>query len=199
MFGALHPPYAAILADPPWQFQTWSDLGKGRAPERHYRSGAMSTTEIMAMPVRDLAAADCVLFLWVTWPTIRLAFNVIDAWGFAYKTLAFDWIKTGRNGRPSFGLGYWTRSNSEPVLLATRGHPKRVHADVSQIILAERREHSRKPDCIHDRIERLVDGPYLELFARGRRAGWDAWGDEVDKFDAAEDVNAGRGQGAEGI
>jgi N6-adenosine-specific RNA methylase IME4 len=80
------------------------------------------------------------------------------------------------------GLGYWTRSNSEVCLLATRGKPKRINADVRQGIIAPRREHSRKPDCVHERIERLVAGPYLELFARQRRPGWDCWGNEVDKF-----------------
>src|SRR5262249_24906376 len=79
-------------------------------------------------------------------------------------------------------LGYWTRSNSEVCLLATRGKPKRLNADVRQGIIAPRREHSRKPDCVHERIERLVAGPYLELFARQRRPGWDCWGYEVDKF-----------------
>jgi N6-adenosine-specific RNA methylase IME4 len=88
------------------------------------------------------------------------------------------------------GLGYWTRANSEPCLLATRGNPKRINADVRQAIIEPRREHSRKPDCIHERIERLVTGPYLELFARARRRGWHAWGNELDKFtqyDAADD------------
>lgn len=79
-------------------------------------------------------------------------------------------------------LGYWTRSNSEVCLLATRGKPKRSNADVRQAIIAPRREHSRKPDGIHERIERLVAGPYLELFARQRRPGWDCWGNEVEKF-----------------
>jgi N6-adenosine-specific RNA methylase IME4 len=83
---------------------------------------------------------------------------------------------------PFAGLGYWTRANTEPCLLTTRGHPKRLHADVRQGIIAPRREHSRKPPCIHERIERLVAGPYVELFARQRRSGWDAWGNETDKF-----------------
>jgi N6-adenosine-specific RNA methylase IME4 len=82
----------------------------------------------------------------------------------------------------SVGMGYWTRANSEACLLATRGKPKRLNADVRQGIIAPRREHSRKPDGIHARIERLVAGPYCELFARERRPGWDAWGNEVDKF-----------------
>ena len=88
---------------------------------------------------------------------------------------------------PYMGLGYWTRANTEPCLLATRGNPKRINADVRQAIIEPRREHSRKPPGVHARIERLVAGPYLELFARARQTGWDAWGNEIDKFrEAAE-------------
>lgn len=84
-------------------------------------------------------------------------------------------------------MGYWTRANTEPCLLATRGRPKRLNADVRQGIIAPRREHSRKPDDIHARIERLVPGPYLELFARTQRPGWTVWGNQTDKFtEAAE-------------
>ena len=88
---------------------------------------------------------------------------------------------------PIMGLGYWTRANTEPCLLATRGKPKRINADVRQAIIEPRREHSRKPSLVYQRIERLVAGPYVELFARARRIGWDAWGDEVGKYrEAAE-------------
>ena len=83
------------------------------------------------------------------------------------------------------GMGYWTRANTEPCLLATRGKPKRLNADVRQGIIEPRRQHSRKPDCVHGRIERLVAGPYVELFARQSRPGWDVWGNEVGKFDGA--------------
>ena len=85
------------------------------------------------------------------------------------------------------GLGYWTRANSEVCLLATRGSPKRLNADVRQGHHCPRREHSRKPEGVHERIERLVVGPYLELFARQRRPGWDCWGNEVDKFNGGYD------------
>lgn len=142
------------------------------------------------MPIADLAAEDCCLFLWSCWPTLEDAWSVISAWGFEYKTCAFDWIKAHAGQVEMFrddadalmGMGYWTRSNSEPCLLATRGRPKRLNADVRQGIIEPRREHSRKPDCVHERVERLVPGPYLELFARQRRPGWDCWGNETDKF-----------------
>ena len=191
-FGGLETgKYAAILADPPWRFRTWSETNQAKAPSKHY--ALMREQDIMEMPVDELAADDCVLFLWACWPTLKMAFSVISSWGFEYKTCAFDWMKAD-NTQPHFfqeeistqvGLGYWTRANTEPCLLATRGRPKRLNADVRQGIIAPRREHSRKPDGIHDRIERLVAGPYVELFARQRRPGWDCWGNETDKFQQA--------------
>jgi N6-adenosine-specific RNA methylase IME4 len=183
--------YGALLVDPPWTFETWSDKGKGRAP----KYPTMGHMQIGGLPVGDLAARDCVLFLWMSWPMLPVALGVIRMWRFTYKTCAFAWIKPKPEAmrRPIFllptdfaiGTGYWTRANSECCLLATRGHPKRLHNDVRQAIVEPRREHSRKPACVYDRIERLVAGPYLELFARQRRPGWDAWGDEVGKFDEA--------------
>jgi N6-adenosine-specific RNA methylase IME4 len=121
--------------------------------------------------------------------------RTVEAWGFEYKTCGFCWIKADATQIEMFDeevtadmlLGYWTRSNSEVCLLATRGSPKRLAADVRQAIIAPKREHSRKPDGIHERIERLVAGPYIELFARQRRPGWDVWGNEVDKFSGVYD------------
>jgi N6-adenosine-specific RNA methylase IME4 len=182
--------YGAIFADPAWRFETWSDKGRDRSPDRHYAGGTMSLDEIMRLPVGELAAPDCVLFLWVTWPLLFAAKPVLEAWGFTYRTCAFNWTKADATQielfqddiEPFIGSGYWTRANTEPCLLATRSAPKRVNADVRQAIIEPRRQHSRKPDCVHERIERLVAGPYLELFARQRRANWHSWGDELDKF-----------------
>jgi len=181
--------FGAILADPPWVFETWSDRGKGRSAEQHYPT--MTFQDLALMPVEKLAAPDCVLFLWVTWPCLQQGLHLIAAWGFGYKTCGFDWTKAD-NTQPDFfqeevspqiGMGYWTRAGSEPCLLATRGKPKRLHADVRQAIVEPRREHSRKPDGIHERIERLVAGPYLELFARqSDRPGWTFWGNDVAQF-----------------
>jgi N6-adenosine-specific RNA methylase IME4 len=182
--------YGAILADPPWHFQAWASppYGKGRAAESHYDT--MQEAELNALPVADLAAENCVLFVWACWPMIKQAFRTIEAWGFTFKTCGFCWIKANATQIQMFDdelipdmlLGYWTRSNSEVCLLATRGKPKRLNADVRQGIIEPRRQHSRKPDCIHDRIERLVAGPYCELFARRRRDGWDVFGDQTTKF-----------------
>jgi N6-adenosine-specific RNA methylase IME4 len=176
--------YSAILVDPPWSFQTWSGAGVERSAENHYPT--MSQAEIEALPVGALAADDCALFLWVVMPQLQQGLDVIKAWGFEYKTCAFAWIKTIDGERFATGMGYWTRANAELCLLATKGNPPRLNADVHQIIFAPRMEHSRKPDEAAERIMRLVPGPYIELFARRPRAGWDVWGNEVSARDLAE-------------
>ena len=178
--------FPVILADPPWPHATWSNKGKGRSAEAHYDT--MSLAEICNLPIGTLATPDCVLFLWVTKPILERAFDVIRAWRFTCKTVGFTWIKTRTAASRDlftplddlfwFGMGHWTRGNPEMCLLATRGNPKRLHADVAELIIAPRREHSRKPDEIYQRIERLVAGPYLELFASGSappRNSWTRW------------------------
>jgi N6-adenosine-specific RNA methylase IME4 len=175
--------YQAILADPPWQFENYSQAGERKSAKRHYET--MPTEDIAALPVGHLASRDCVLFLWAVAPMLRDAFRVMDAWGFEYKTIGFTWAKRSRRDRGwHMGPGYWTRANGEICLLGTTGQPKRKSAGVRSLIVDPVREHSRKPDCTHERIERLVPGPYAELFARTRRIGWDSWGKEVGKFDA---------------
>ena len=192
--------HKVIYADPAWNFKNWSAKGEGRNANQHYR--CMSLDDIKALPVEFCADDDCILLIWVTFPFLEKAFEVIREWGFTYKTVAFNWMKL--NSRASgvsedsyddipedlakdlfMGGGYWTRSNGEICLLATRGKPKRKAKDVRQAVLTPRREHSRKPDEIYERIERLVDGPYLELFARQQRPGWSCWGNETDKFEGA--------------
>jgi N6-adenosine-specific RNA methylase IME4 len=193
--------YGAILADPPWRFHTWDKAtaviakhrkSYGNAPASvHYQT--LAVEDIAALPINNLAAENSVLFLWCCWPMLLDALTVITAWGFEYKTCAFAWTKACTNQIEMFrddadtlmGMGYWTRANTEPCLLATRGNPKRMDAGIRQAIIEPRREHSRKPSCVYARIERLVAGPYLELFARTRRDGWDAWGNEIGKFSEA--------------
>jgi N6-adenosine-specific RNA methylase IME4 len=188
--------YCALLIDPPWVFNNlWGGRTRkignnypSRAIERHY--DLMEDDELMALPVAELAAENCVLFMWTCWPVLQRSLKVLEAWGFTYKTCAFSWMKAdpyrlfADDKTPFAGMGYWTRANTEPCLLATRGKPKRLNADVRQGIIAPRREHSRKPEGIHARIERLVAGPYCELFSRQRRENWDSWGNELDKFEA---------------
>ena len=156
--------YGAILTDPPWAFRTWSDKGKGRSPAY----ATMSFEELADLPVAASAASDCALFMWAVDSHLQTAMDLIQAWGFVYKTI---------------GLGYWTRKQAEVCLMATRGRPKRVNAGISQVIKAPRREHSRKPDEPYWCIEELVAGPYLEMFARQKRGGGDSWGNEVEKFE----------------
>lgn len=176
--------YGVIYADPPWSFATYSQKGKGRSAEAYY--DCMSLAEIKGFPVGRYAASDCVLFLWATNPMLPQALNVVEAWGFTYKTVAFTWAKrTPTNQNWHLGLGYWTRQNTENCLLATRGHPSRKSRSVRQLVVSPRREHSRKPDEVYSAIEDLCGGPYLELFARYARSGWDAIGDEAGAGAAA--------------
>lgn len=188
--------FKAIYADPPWGFNLWwggrSNKTHAGVPSRatvpHYP--VMKEEELNALPVGELAADDSVLFLWTCWPVLPWALRTIEAWGFDYKTCGFCWVKAHAQQidmfkddiDPHMTLGYWTRSNSEVCLLATKGNPKRRDAGVKQAIIEPRRQHSRKPDCVPARIERLVEGPYLELFARTQRPGWTAWGNQTDKF-----------------
>jgi N6-adenosine-specific RNA methylase IME4 len=167
-----------IYVDPPWTFHTYSGKGKQRSAERHF--DVMSLDDIKALPVAPLAAADCALLLWSVWPDLPGALDVIAAWGFEYQTAGFVWVKQNANGDGLFtGMGYHTRANTETCLLATRGSPLRLAADVHQVIMTPVGEHSTKPDETARRIERLYPSPYLELFARRERDGWTTWGDEL--------------------
>ena len=172
--------YNVILADPPWSFRAWSSKGMGRSAEQHYPT--MRLEDIKALPVSDLAAGDCVLFLWATFPMLKEALEVIDVWGVTYKTVAFTWVKENRKSPGLFwGLGYWTRANAEVCLLATRGSPKRQSAAVHQVILSPIERHSKKPDAVRERIVALMgDVTRVELFARQETPGWDVWGNEVE-------------------
>lgn len=141
----------------------------------------MDIEDIKALPVGELADKDCALFLWVTFPMLKEAWSVMEAWGFTFKTVAFVWIKQNRRSDGLFtGMGYWTRANAEICLLATKGHPHRRAKDVHQVIVSHVEEHSKKPDAARERIERLLgDVPRIELFARQHPDGWDVWGNEA--------------------
>jgi len=173
--------YNVIYADPPWSFKTYSDKGKDRSPEKHY--SVMTFKDICNMPINKIANDNSVLLMWVIDPLLDKAFEVINAWGFKYKTVAFTWAKTNKT-KPGFftGLGYWTRGNPEMCLLATKGKPKRLSKSVPQLVVEQRREHSRKPDIMYKHIENLLEGPYIELFARQQKDGWDNYGNEVTKW-----------------
>ena len=183
--------YNIIYADPPWTYRVYSSKGNGRSAASHYP--VMELEAIKALPVEQLAEKDCTLFLWVTFPNLRESFEVIESWGFTFKTVAFVWIKRNRKSDSLFwGMGYWTRANAEICLLATKGAPKRQSAGVHQVILSHIEEHSKKPAEARKRIvELLGDLPRIELFARQRSPGWDAWGNEVD---SSLDMDYRRGQ-----
>ena len=179
--------YKIIYADPPWYFKSYSKKGENRNATRHYP--CMVFDDLCNLPVGDIADVDCVLFLWVTDPFLEKSFELIKRWGFTYKTVAFTWIKRNKSDRSDrsdrsdgyfTGLGYWTRANPESCLLATKGHPKRISRSVRQLVVDVRQEHSKKPDCVRDRIVQLMgDLPRIELFARQKTPGWDVWGNEV--------------------
>jgi N6-adenosine-specific RNA methylase IME4 len=173
--------YPVILADPPWRYRVWSGNHGRRTAESFYPT--MSCAEICALRTHmdRWAAKDCALFLWATAPClITEAPRVIEAWGFTHKTIGFTWVKMNKkNGKPSTGMGHYTRANAEICLLATRGKPRVKDHGVNQVIVAPPREHSRKPDEQYPRIMRLFEGPYLELFARARWPSWEVWGLEA--------------------
>ena len=141
----------------------------------------MSIDELCALPVKRLAEKDCLLFLWATFPQLPEALQLIKAWGFQFKTVAFVWLKRNKKSPTWFyGLGYWTRGNAEICLLAKRGKPKRRSASVHQFIISPVEEHSKKPDVTRDKIVELAgDLSRVELFARQKTPGWDVWGNEV--------------------
>jgi len=173
----------ALYLDPPWHFKARSDAGEGRSANLHYTTGAIDRIMEDLAPIKDCVADDCVMFMWMVDWCPQAALDLIEALGFTHKTTAFTWAKQLASGEGwAMTQGYWTRANPEACWLATRGAPKRLHADVRQLIVAPIMEHSRKPDDAYERIERLVEGPYLELYARRPRAGWTSWGNEL-KFE----------------
>lgn len=192
--------YGAIYVDPAWRFKTYSDqTGKkgSRGAERHYRT--MTEAEMLALPVKEIAAKDCWLFMWCTWPHLPSGLRVMAHYGFRYSSDFKVWFKMKRSFSPTrafltlpttrgvphdihIGTGYTSRKNSEFILLGRRGSPRTLAKDVLEPIFAPVREHSRKPDGVVDDIERFCNGPYIELNARTVREGWDQWGDQAGMF-----------------
>jgi len=170
--------YSIIYADPPWHFKHWND----ETVTRKAPYNVMTSDDIYKLPVKDISNNDCVLFLWVTFPKLLDGLETIKQWGFTYKTLGFNWIKRNKKSDSLFwGLGYWTRANSELCLIATKGKVlKRASKGVHSVIQSPIENHSKKPDIIRDKIVELCgDLPRIELFARQKVDGWDHWGNEV--------------------
>lgn len=187
--------YQVIYADPPWRYQ---DAGCNGNAEGHYNT--MSLADIKALPVAGIAADDAVLLMWATWPLLPEALQVIAAWGFKYKSIGFLWVKKNKSDSGFFfGLGRWTRGNSEVCLLATRGKPKRVGNAVSQLCFEPLTRHSEKPIVIKEKIvELLGDVPRIELFCRKRENGWHAFGNEVESDVVLVPQNSALCEGAKG-
>ena len=187
--------FKVIYADPPWEFKAYSGRGKQRSADRYYDT--LSLEAIKALPVAPLADDNCALFLWGIWPELPGALDVIKAWGFDYRTVAFVWVKTTEKAEIikldgdglHWGMGNWTRANTEFCLLATKGSPLRLAEDVRQVIIAPVGEHSAKPEEMRVRIERLLVGPYLEIFGRRAVTKWTVWSNEIfaeSEVEAAE-------------
>lgn len=174
--------YGVIIADPPWSYRRGSGV-QGAVEDEYVTT---RTADLAALPVADLAARDCVLLMWATWPQLADAMALIDAWGFEHVT-GFPWVKIHGEPRrnlfgeleikPRYGIGYWVRGCSEPILVCRRGKPSLPTGDALGL-LSENFGHSRKPDNLHEYAETL-GGPYLEMFARRPRKGWDVWGNEA--------------------
>jgi N6-adenosine-specific RNA methylase IME4 len=190
--------FQCVVADVPSRFRSNSKAKPGRNAIRHYNCHSMPT--IASLPVRNVVARNAFLWFWTTGPLIAIGAHipVIRAWGFEPTAMGFVWVKLNPKA-PSlwfgerdlfFGPGLTTRKNAEYVVLCRRGHPERLAKDVFEIIVAPRRQHSRKPAEVYRRIERYCVGPYLDMFPREHRDGWIPYGDESTKFDApAVDVS----------
>ena len=175
--------YNIIYADPPWNYKVWSrDTGSGRSAESHYHTMQKEDIQDMKDIIDKISNKNCVLFLWVTAPCLLEGLELINSWGFTYKTIGFTWIEQNKKSDSLFwGMGYYTRANTELCLLATKGKSlKRISKSVHQVVMSKIREHSRKPDEVRDRIVNLFgDLPRIELFARQQVDGWDCWRNEV--------------------
>lgn len=170
--------YNIIYADPAWKY----NFGKTSSRFVNNKYTVMTKEDICNLPIQNIADKDCVLFMWITFPKLDWAIDVIKSWGFEYKTCAFTWIKQNKKSESLFwGMGYYTRSNAEICLLATKGNPlPRLSHKVHSVIMSPIEEHSKKPAETRDRIVELFGNiPRIELFARQHADGWDCWGNEV--------------------
>ncbi len=155
----------------------------------HYHYDTMTTEDICNLKISELVADDCALILWVTFPKLTDGIKVMESWGFRYVTIAFNWFKINKNGSPFFGVGYYTKSNTEIALLGIKGKMKPVSNYVSQVVVTEKERHSKKPDIVHSKIVELFgDLPRVELFARKEKDGWVTFGNEIDGLDISEAI-----------
>lgn len=180
--------YKIIYADPPWEYSSDPNSKRGIWGLAHQQYETLGIEKIKELPVKDISDTDCILFLWATFPNIQQALDVIKAWGFEYKTVGFVWEKSDKtNNTPKkYGLGWYTRSNCEIVMIGRKGKFDRKSASIQQIVRSTINEHSKKPDEVRKRIIELCgDIPRIELFARTKVHGWDVWGNDK-KLEAQE-------------
>ncbi len=172
--------YQIIYADPPWSY---NDKMKGTGFEIEKQYGTMSLEALKCLPIKDKVANDSILLMWFVYGMLPEALELVKSWGFKYKTVTFIWNKKSKHGKNVYTMGRWTLSNTEAVILATRGccsKYKQTNA-MKQYVEAERTKHSKKPGIVRDKIIELFgDLHRIELFAREKTEGWDAWGNEVE-------------------
>jgi site-specific DNA-methyltransferase (adenine-specific) len=194
-------PYQVIYADPPWSYKElfgddrtlvsgdWKKIKNSGVNNYPLHYSGMKLGEISSLPIKDIIAEDAACFMWTTDAHLPYAMEIMKAWGFIYKTIGFVWVKKEKSGKQVKMLAPWTNKGAELCLFGTKGAmTKHLGAnDIFQVHEAKRREHSRKPDIIRDEIKRMFpDCKRIELFARTAMPGWDAWGNEVDKFTEPE-------------
>lgn len=192
--------HGLLYVDPPWSYQMYSDKGLAKSPDVHYSCMGMDALKAMRDDILFATAKHAVCIMWATFALLPEALDLMRHWGFTYKT-GGPWVKRAGNGNPAFGTGYVLRSASELFLIGTTGSPRIRNRSTRNLILTGewptsieqldsvivdtlRREHSRKPDEMIPLIEALFDGPYLEIFARTQRPGWNVWGNQTDTFAA---------------
>lgn len=172
--------YSIIYCDPPWSYRNKKVFGKFHNKDGYVDGGCLSKydtlslSELKEIPIKDIADKACALFLWATTPLLPEALEVMEAWGFSYKTSLY-WRKI-----MSLGMGYWYRGQVEQLLLGVKGKLKAFHIQRANIIQTKVHSHSQKPDEFYELIEMTALEPKIELFARNKREGWDCWGNEVE-------------------
>jgi N6-adenosine-specific RNA methylase IME4 len=186
--------YGLIYADPPWKYENYSELGEDRNATAWY--DCMTIDELKALPVGDLAADDCMLAMWATFPLLPEALMLVTHYGFRYVTIGHVWVKLNKKvgireivnlAKDIFmSTGYWTRSNAEILILASKGAPKRGSKSIRQVVFAPRAQHSQKPLVFRENLERLVlTDRRVELFCRRQPTDkWHAWGNQVGAIEA---------------
>jgi N6-adenosine-specific RNA methylase IME4 len=178
--------YSIIYADPPWEYSSDPKSKRGIWGMAHNQYDTVSIEDLKKIPVDTIADDNCILFMWATFPNLQQGLDLIKAWGFEFKTVGFVWEKFDKtnNVAKKYGLGWYTRSNCEIVMIGRKGKFNRQSAAVQQIVKSTISKHSQKPDEVRNRIIKLCgDLPRIELFARTKVHGWDVWGND-EKLEA---------------